>query len=374
MFGMIAILLASCSANSQPKSSSTSPRIQQAKIESPSMVPVSSPPSSEAPTKNSTATPAPVESNEPAVANSNDSSKTSLPDEILLDGWKVGLPFSEAINKLPVYSKLDYVNSQYRFQAKNLVLVFTEKGVLCEIISYEMGKGLDVGLNVGDKEQTIQKILGQPKIQSTTKDEFLVYEYTYDSFNLLIFVKDGIVQIIAFQLTRTPNLSETEKISEHYDNYLAAKNSKPNDTADKQEKSNENIKVFSRTELMNLYAEANRAFTLYQQTAYGSKGNTTDEKLNILKAAFEENNFWDKGIELEDAQTSIKKEDLVWYNFIVSFMDAVDSAFAFQIEAYELMQSGTASDQQIKDMSRMADQESANANKLYKSAKGRLIP
>lgn len=212
--------------------------------------------------------------------------------------------------------------------------------------------------------------------------------YSSAEYELSVVVKDKTIQGLSIQDKSNNEINERELISQYYKDYVASLNPKPvtpkqsenpkriEQPAPKQNTENkqpmQTSKTFSRSELAELAAQANQSLTLYQQIAYGSKGNSVDEKLELLKEEFNKNKFWDKGIELEDAKPSIKKENIEWYNFVVSFLDSIDSAYSFQIMALNMIQSGKASEQEINAAKTMAAQNSAKALQLYKVAKATL--
>jgi hypothetical protein len=267
--------------------------------------------------------------------------------------------------------------------------------MLYSVFLYETDKGLNINLNIGDDEQEIEKKLVTADTQSNTEYGFFVYSYPMETKEVFVFVKDNSVQAIAMQFRGKTTIDEAEQISNYYNTYNDQKQNdnsieqndlqeelnqpKENIQDEKFEKEdtieeNKDIKSFSRNELMNLYVEVNNAHTLYLQTTFGGYGDSVEDELKILEEAFDKNDFWDKGIELEEAESSIKVEDISWYNFVVSYMNAVDSEYTFQILAYKMVQSGEASEDEINNTKNMAAQASKEASLIYNSAKGRLFP
>jgi hypothetical protein len=161
--------------------------------------------------------------------NENTDMTKENPKEInnfLLDGWQVGVPFSSVVEKLPKDAVLDFIYMQFFFKSKHLDLSFTGRGILEYVFTNEPGKGLNANLKIGDNEQKIEKLLGKPKEQLKTTDEYLAYRYTFDTYDITVYSKDSSVQGITMEFTGIPIIDETEIISKYFDDYFAAKKSK----------------------------------------------------------------------------------------------------------------------------------------------------
>ncbi|WMT42257.1 hypothetical protein RE628_07590 [Paenibacillus sp. D2_2] len=203
---IISIILTGCGADNKFENTiSDSDQIQQSQLNEDNFKPLDSEPTNVAST---------------VVTEENDQKNFKLPKDLLIEGWKVGVPFSEVVGKLPKDSEIDDSYMRYRFKSKSLDLYFTGGGILDYIVTDEPGIGLNVNLHVGDEEQKIENVLGETVKKESVKDGYLGYTYSFDFYDIIIFTKDNIVQGIAMQLTGSPTIYEPEEISNYYSNYI----------------------------------------------------------------------------------------------------------------------------------------------------------
>jgi hypothetical protein len=327
-----------------------------------------------------------------------------------INNVSVGMLFSELVHLLPENTPIEkeIYDGSYIVYLEDQTWNFYEDGVLSFIVTNGFGTGLN-NIKVGDDSYNVISALGTP-----TFEEENFYSYEYGTYELQFYITEGTIEDVRILLKAhiNGNQDESKLIQKYYEKHLASKSidetveleSQPTDQKEvvqvetKQEnnipkttnpqtakkeattvKNNEinktpqpNKKTFTRSELTDLAIKVDEAFTLYQQTVYGSKGNSYNEKQKILQDTFDKNHFWDIGGELEIALVNINERDMDIYEFVVRFMDAVDTAYSFQLTAYNMIISGTGSDKEIQSMEELASEESARAIEIYEWGKRKV--
>jgi hypothetical protein len=302
----------------------------------------------------------------------------ALPLELNLEGWIIGVSFSSLVDKLPENATIHYdsINyNSYTFMFDNIELSFSSNGDLSYIKTDIPGKGLNIGLFVGDQVSDLTEILGEPHESNIVSSGQIIHSYITDLYQLDFSVNEITIQEISVQYHYRASATDEELIAAYYNDYMVkttpskAQTSKEVSIVHPNDKSKTS---FTKNELVELAIDVNNSLTLYYRTVYGSNGETMGDKKKILEERFERNKYWDKGLELEEAQTSIKKEDLDWYYFVIEFMDHVDSAYAFQIGAMNMIESGSSSKEEINSMMELAAMEAQSASELYDRAQSNL--
>ncbi|WP_433945516.1 hypothetical protein [Paenibacillus sp. SN-8-1] len=237
----------------------------------------------------------------------NKQRKVKLPEEISIDGWSVGVPFSKVVSKLPKDIKLDNSYMQYSFTSRYLDLSFTWKGVLDYILIREPGKGLNVNLNIGDNEQKIEEILGSPKKQSDTPNGDLAYVYYFNNYDIIIYAKDNYVRGIAMQLTSRTTINETEKICKYFNVNTA-------------------VKYASRTELITLKNDIFKRYKTLLEVI--SEDTSNNGRINAIFSDIDINQI---ELDLEEASLHWSSTDKALGRLVTEFVEAVLNVYEWQI-------------------------------------------
>lgn len=252
----------------------------------------------------------------------------NLQDELLLYDWKLGLPFSEVIDKLPKDAELDNSYMQYRFTTRHLDLAFTWGGILFYVFTDEPGKGLNITLNVGDDAQRIEEVLGRAVEQSTTPDGYLVYTYSFEIYDLFIYTKNYAIQGMAMQLTGRPTVDETEIIAKYYSDYIAVKYPKTAEPSgqDKTADAAIAVKYSSSRELLELREDFLKRYKSLVEVISGDNSNS--DKINAI---FEDSDFLQIEIDLETAASFWSSEDEPLGQLVTTFVEAVLDVYQWTI-------------------------------------------
>lgn len=338
----------------------------------------------------------------------------------MINNVAVGMAFSDLVHLIPDYATIELKEfnlRDYHFRFEGQQWTFNEDGILSFILAYGNGISLDDKVKVGDYSDAILANVGEPSIK---KDDF--FSYDYGSYELQFYLSNDNVEDIRMIL-RTAlegSVSDKQLLSKYYKQYLvsnsvsisekekeplskeisdviseevsekemasvqsenditeetsdSANAYSPNEsTKDAGENSNtvqQNGKSFTREELIDIAIEVEQTFTLYQQTVYGNHEQSITEKRDILQKTYKQNDFWNKGLELEESVLNIEERDMDIYEFVMKYMDAVDSACSFQIVAYNMMVSGDGSEEEIQAIEKLAREESGRAIEVYEQGK-----
>ncbi|MGG4498441.1 hypothetical protein [Brevibacillus reuszeri] len=274
-------------------------------------------------------------------SNQDDPEEAKVLKDLLLDGWKVGIPFSSIVDKLPNNVKIDNSFTQYAFQLDNLELTFSYNGDLIYIFTDAPGKGLNTDIKVGDNESKVNKILAVSDPSFTSKDGYLVYSHIVDAVELKIFVKDKVVHGISLEYTGRENATDDELISKYYDNYIATSNAikqietpKVAHQAEKkqtQQKSSENkttdiVKYATHDELIALRNNFFNRYKTLLDVMINDSSNTTK-----ITAIFSDIDVYQVELDLEKASSHWSDKDKILGRLVIEYIRAVLDVLQWQI-------------------------------------------
>ncbi|ELK43453.1 hypothetical protein ABE205_07365 [Brevibacillus agri] len=328
--GIVSVILTGCKADTPANINSATNEIQR----------------SQSAEQNNKPAPSEAQSNATATIAIEENKKNDikLPDELLIDGWTVGSSFSSLVDKLPNDAQIDNSFAEYTITTNGQKLIFSDNGDLTYIFTDSPGKGLSLGLNVGDDESKITSILGTPGKSFQTKDGYLAYSYFNEAYELNVFTKDKIIQGFSMQYNGRASATDKELISKYYSNYVAAKNPKQPEKPEVAEqpkqqtqnnktpktKSNEQQKVMvkyaTRDELIAL---RNDFFNRYKTLL----GVISDDSSNTEKitAVFSDIDFNQVELDLEKASPHWSSKDKTLGRLVTDFVEAALDVYQWQI-------------------------------------------
>lgn len=273
-------------------------------------------------------------------------------DATILAGFKIGLSFSQILDKLPNNATIKLEESQfveyYAIQFDQQLLNFDNNGLLLFILAGKTGTGLDNGIMVGDSEGVIKNKMGSPKQESPQeKDNF--YLYDYPTYTVQFYVENGnidTIRMVGKEETLKQTIDDKQKILAYYNSKANISNGDKNVAINqtqgnsKAEKATEELQkqqaiaiqpqidkkeTYDKVKLVETAKVVNTYFAQFVQI-YTSKS-TADEKTTALKNLEQEANLWDLGIKLEE-HVVVKPGDAEMYNWLVKFTDTVRKAIS----------------------------------------------
>ncbi|GAA0404279.1 hypothetical protein [Paenibacillus motobuensis] len=259
------------------------------------------------------------------VTEENEQNNSKLPEDLLIEGWKVGVPFSEVVGNLPEDLEIDDSYMRYRFKSKDFDLYFTGGGVLDYIVTDESGKGLNVNLHVGDDEQKIENVLGRTVKKESVKDGYLGYTFSFDDYDIIIFTRDNTVQGIGMQLTGSPTIYEPEEISNYYSNYIDTMNNNTSQT-NSNAPQKETVQYTTREELIALRDDF---FNRYKNLLEVLSNDSSNSKK--IDAIFSDIDFNQVELDLEKASTYWSSKDKMLAQLITEFVESVLDIYQWQM-------------------------------------------
>lgn len=297
--------------------------------------------------------------NTPQTSNKSNNISSNESKILTISGFRVGLYFSEIVDKLPSYAAIDLQESlgetYYDIRFDQQQLTFNNNGLLKFILTAKTGSGLDNGIMVGDQESLIKDKMGIPKIPPENIDKKF-YQYLYPTYQVHFYTKNGNIDTIRMidepskEPVQKSLADDGQKILAFYTGKMSANDVKVNTATNQDPKSekmtgelteNTNIKpnIVTQPEVnkKETYDKAKLVETAKQVKTYWvkyldilSSDKTKNQMTEELKELEKSAGLWDLSIKLEEHVT-VSSGDRNLYKWLVQFADAIGTAIDFMI-------------------------------------------